>query len=266
MSAAPGAAEVRAWVAQAGRICVLTGAGISTDSGIPDFRGPAGLWTKDPGAERLSDLRHYRADLDLRRRVWRNRLEHPARGARPNAGHLALAALEWQGRLDTLITQNIDGLHQAAGTSPERLVELHGSMREVICLDCRRRGPMEQALARVRQGELDPACRECGGILKSATISFGEPLGGRDLSRAQAAARRCDLFLAVGTSLQVFPAAELPAIALRRGTPLVVVNAQPTGYDRLAKAVLQDPISQVLPRLVGNDPDDEGPGEVRAQS
>lgn len=230
---------------------MLTGAGISTESGIPDFRGPEGVWTKNPEAEKLSTLDHYLSSPEVRARSWRSRLEQAAHLAEPNSGHLALVEVERRGQLDTLITQNIDGLHLEAGTSAQRLVEIHGSWREVVCLSCERRSPMGHTLDRVRQGERDPACDTCGGILKSATISFGQKLIPADLRRATAAAQRCDLFLAVGTKLQVFPAAELPKVALRHGARLLIINAEPTGYDRLASAVIRDPIGRVLPALVG---------------
>ena len=166
-------AQLRSWIREAERVAVLTGAGISTDSGIPDFRGPQGVWTKNPEAEKMATLQNYVAEPEVRKRAWKSRLESPTWQARPNTGHLALVELEQQGKLDTLITQNVDGLHQQAGTSPERVIEIHGTMREVSCLDCGERAPMERALDRVRAGESDPPCRSCGGILKSATISFG---------------------------------------------------------------------------------------------
>ena len=158
--------------------------------------------------------------------------------------------LERLGKLDTLITQNVDGLHQMAGSSPERVVEIHGTIREVVCLGCGERAPMERALARVRAGEEDPGCRSCGGILKSATISFGQSLVEADLTRAQQAARGADLMLAVGTKLSVWPIAGVVPAAKSAGARVVIVNAEPTEMDELADAVLRDPISQILPRLV----------------
>jgi len=217
---------VRGWIEAAERVVVLTGAGVSTDSGIPDFRGPQGVWTRNPEAEKQSTIQHYVADPEVRRRAWRSRLESPAWSAQPNAGHRALVALERRGKLDTLITQNIDGLHQAAGSSPERVVEVHGTMREVVCLACGERAPMERALARVRAGEDDPPCRTCGGILKSATISFGQSLVPEDLRRAELAARRCDLMLAVGTKLSVWPVAGVVPVAKDSGARVVIVNAE----------------------------------------
>ncbi len=243
---------VRGWIEASTRVVVLTGAGVSTDSGIPDFRGPQGLWTRDPQAEKLATLQHYVADPEVRRRAWRSRLESPAWSAKPNAGHQALVVLERRGKLDMLITQNVDGLHQLAGSSPEKVVEIHGTMREVTCLDCGERAPMERALARVRAGEEDPPCRSCGGILKSATISFGQGLVAADLARAGAAARRCDLMLAVGTKLSVWPVAGVVPTAKEAGARVVIVNAEPTEMDALADAVLHGSISTLLPRLVGD--------------
>jgi NAD-dependent deacetylase len=242
--------DIAGWLRGAKSVVALAGAGISTESGIRDFRGPQGVWTKDPKAERMSDIRYYMSDPEIRRASWRARLEHPAWTAKPNKGHEALADLERKGRLDLLVTQNIDGLHQLAGTTAGRLVEIHGSMREVVCMSCEERAPMERALERVRAGEEDPPCRSCGGILKSATISFGQGLVAADLERAQSAAASCDFFLAVGTSLGVYPAASLPAIALQGGARLLIINAEPTPFDGDADAVLRGPIGDVLPELV----------------
>jgi NAD-dependent deacetylase len=242
---------VRGWVDAAGRIVVLTGAGISTDSGIPDFRGPQGVWTKNPEAEKQATIQHYVADKDVRKRAWKSRLETFGRQLEPNAGHLALVALERRGKLDTLITQNVDGLHQVAGSSPGRVVEVHGTTREVVCLDCGERAAMERALARVRGGEDDPPCRSCGGILKSATISFGQGLVQEDIARADRAARTCDLMLAVGTKLSVWPVAGVVPAAKESGARVVILNAEPTEMDALADAVLRGSISEILPRLVG---------------
>jgi NAD-dependent deacetylase len=242
--------DVVGWLARARHAVALTGAGISTESGIPDFRGPQGVWTRDPKAEALSDIRYYVADPELRRRAWQGRLNHPARGATPNAGHRALAELERMGRVELLITQNIDGLHLAAGSSRERLIEIHGSMRDFVCLSCGARGPMADALDRVRAGEDDPACLDCGGILKSATISFGQSLVAEDLERAEQESAASDLFLAIGTSLTVHPVAWLPERALRNGARLVIVNAEPTPLDDRAHALLRGQIGEILPALV----------------
>jgi NAD-dependent deacetylase len=242
--------EIASALRSARKVVGLTGAGISTESGIPDFRGPQGVWTKDPKAERLATIQAYMSDRDVRVQAWQLRLEHPAWAADPNAGHRALAELERKGRLHTLVTQNIDGLHQSAGTSPGILIEIHGTMREVVCMECGDRAEMQRALDRVRAGEEDPECRTCGGILKSATISFGQNLVPEDLDRAQGAARGCDLFLAVGTSLAVYPVAYLPKTALDAGARLAIFNAEPTPYDLYADWVVRDPLGECLPTLV----------------
>ncbi|HET7646448.1 MAG TPA: Sir2 family NAD-dependent protein deacetylase [Candidatus Limnocylindria bacterium] len=242
--------EVAPWLRHARSVVALTGAGISTESGIPDFRGPNGLWTRDPATERLSNIGYYVADANIRRESWRRRAEHPAWTAEPNAGHRALARLEAAGRLDTLITQNVDGLHLAAGTSPERLIEIHGTIRESACLRCGDRRPMLEVIERVRAGEPDPPCEVCGGILKSATVSFGQNLDAALLSRAEEAAAACDLFLAIGTSLTVYPVARLPELALDFGARLVIVNAEPTPLDDRADAVLRGQCGDLLDRLV----------------
>jgi NAD-dependent deacetylase len=239
------------WLTSAHRVTVLTGAGISTDSGIPDFRGPQGVWTRDPEAEKLSTLSWYVADPGVRRRAWQERLHHPAWTARPNAGHRALVDLERQGRLRALLTQNIDGLHQAAGSAPERVLELHGTVHEVACLSCGERTPMRAVLDRVEAGDPDPACPTCGGILKSATISFGQALDAAVIDAAAEAAVDCDVLLAVGTSLTVHPAAGLVDLAAAHGARVVVVNAETTPYDDVADLVVREPIGTALPRLLG---------------
>lgn len=241
--------QVAGWLRSARSTVALTGAGVSTESGIPDFRGPDGIWTRDPAAERLSNIGYYVADPAIRRESWRRRLEHPAWDAEPNDAHRALAALDAAGRLAVLVTQNIDGLHLAAGTSPGRLVEIHGSIRDSACLACGDRRPMAETLARVRDGDPDPACRVCGGILKSATISFGQNLDPALLSRAQEAAAACDLFLAIGTSLSVYPVARLPELALEYGARLVIINAEPTHLDQRADVVLRGSAAGVLTSL-----------------
>jgi NAD-dependent deacetylase len=252
MSIVDPAVEVaREMVGRASRIVVLTGAGISTDSGIPDFRGPSGVWTKDPGAEKLATLQTYMTDPEVRARAWKNRVESPTWAAEPNAGHAALAHLAATGRVLLLVTQNIDGLHQAAGTDASLIVEIHGTMHEVECMSCGDRGPMSDTMERVRAGEADPPCLECGGILKSATISFGQSLVPHDMARAEQAANQCDLLIAVGSSLAVFPAAGLVPAAHRGGAGIVIVNAEPTGFDELADVVVRASISEALPAIVG---------------
>lgn|GEM_PF-61068 len=265
---APWDADVQAarrLVLAARRVVALTGAGVSTGAGIPDFRGPNGVWTKDPAAERLSTLEAYLSDPEVRRRAWQGRLTSPVWTAAPTLGHRAFVDLERTGRLELLVTQNIDGLHQLAGSDPERVVEIHGTMREVVCMSCGRREPAGPTLARVAAGEEDPDCRGCGGILKSATISFGQSLVAADLARAETAARRADLLLAAGTSLGVYPAAGLVPLAAAHGARVVIVNAEPTPFDHVADAVVRGSTTAVLPavlgahQVVGEPPWDDGP-------
>lgn len=234
----------------AGRMVALTGAGISTESGIPDFRGPNGVWTKNPAAEKMSDISEYTASRAVRELSWQVRLDHPGWAAEPNAGHRALVELERDGRLIAILTQNIDGLHQKAGSDPAKVFELHGTLSQTVCLSCGDRRDMPETLDRVRAGETDPPCLDCGGILKSATISFGQALDMAVLERARLAVLSCDLMLAVGSSLTVHPAAGLVGVAASTGAPVVVCNASETPYDDLAEVVLRDPIGEVLPALV----------------
>jgi NAD-dependent deacetylase len=242
------------WLTRAGRICVLTGAGISTESGIPDYRGPNGVWTRDPDAEKLVTLSYYVNDPHIRRRAWRMRRDLQVGDVVPNAGHRALVELERQGRLRALLTQNIDGLHQQAGSSPGVVLELHGTVHEVVCLSCGDRTTMRSAMERIDAGDLDPACLLCGGILKSATISFGQMLDAEVIGAAAEAAADCDVFMAVGTSLTVHPAAGLLELAVGAGSRIVVVNAEPTPYDDLADLVVREPIGSALPLLLGATP------------
>ncbi len=244
-------ARAAALVDIAERVVVLTGAGISTDSRIPDFRGPKGVWTKNPGAEKQATLDNYVADPEVRRRAWLGRLDSPVWSAEPNHGHRALMRLEARRKLHLLITQNIDGLHHRAGSDPERIVEVHGSIREVVCLSCTYRDPMQVALDRVRSGEHDPDCPTCGGILKSSTISFGQSLVAEDLQRADQAARACDLLIAVGSTLSVYPIANVVPIAKRSGARVVIVNGGPTEMDGLADVMVRGSISNVLPEILG---------------
>ena len=252
-----GVERARSLLERARCVVVLTGAGISTDSGIPDFRGPQGVWTTNPKAERMATLQYYVADPELRRRSWQNRLTSPLWDSEPNAGHRALVDLERSGRLDTLVTQNVDGLHHKAGSDPARIVEIHGTGREVVCLSCGDRQPAEPVHERVRAGDDDPACLKtlsdgvaCGGILKSATISFGQSLVPWDLTRAERAAERCDLLLAVGSTLGVFPAAGMVPIAARHGAVVVILNGGETEMDALADVVVYGAISECLPAMV----------------
>jgi NAD-dependent deacetylase len=242
--------QVVGWLRASTRVTVLTGAGISTDSGIPDYRGPNGVWTRNPEAARMSTLQDYVTDPEVRRRAWQSRKAHPAWTAEPNAAHRALADLEKSGRLVAVVTQNIDELHQRAGSSEDTVIEVHGTIHQAECLTCGLRTPMSDELARVGDDEPDPACLQCGGILKSATISFGQQLDPDVLDAAAAAAASCDLFVAVGSSLTVQPAAGLCRLAVDSGALLVVINAEPTPYDEIAAAVLREPIGEILPALV----------------
>ena len=241
----------RSYVDAAERVVVLTGAGISTDSGIPDFRGPGGVWTRDPKAERLSNIHYYVSDPEIRKAAWQGRLAHPAWGSQPNEGHRALVTLERLGKLHALITQNIDGLHQRAGNSDDVVVEVHGTLHHVVCLACGWKGPMQETLARVRAGEDDPPCLVCGGMLKSDTISFGQPLVPEVIERAMQAAEQADVLLAIGTTLQVFPAAAVVPAAKAAGAQIVIVNAEPTQFDDVADVVLRGSISEVLRQVCG---------------
>ena len=240
---------VRSWVDASSRIVALTGAGISTESGIPDFRGPQGVWTRNPKAEKLSNIHEYMADPEVRRLAWQGRLRHPAWTATPGPGHQALVDLERRGKLHALVTQNIDGLHQRAGSSPDLVIEVHGTIHDVVCMDCGWRGPMGPVLDRLRAGEEDPPCAECGGILKSATISFGQALVPRVIERAMLAAETADLLLAIGSSLQVYPIASAVPAARAGGARVVIVNAEPTPFDEVADAVLRGRIGEVLPAI-----------------
>lgn len=239
------------------RIVVLTGAGVSTASGIPDFRGADGLWTRDPAAARLFQLAAYQSDPAVREAAWRARAEHPAWHAQPNQAHRALVDLHHGGRLLLLITQNIDGLHQAAGIPGDRLVEIHGTLHETGCLDCGDRRPMAEALRRLpapTDGDpmppwQEPACLACGGVLKSATVSFGQGLDPHAWRRCQAAVGECDAMLVVGSSLQVYPVASLCDRAHDRGAALVILNGSPTPYDHLGVRIDSD-VTDSLPWLV----------------
>ncbi|MDT0344018.1 SIR2 family NAD-dependent protein deacylase [Streptomyces litchfieldiae] len=231
-------------------VAILSGAGISTDSGIPDYRGPSGLWRRDPDAEKLVTYGYYMKDPDIRRRSWLMRAESPAFRARPNAAHEAVVRLERAGVPVRVLTQNVDGLHQAAGMPDRKVLELHGSARSVVCTGCGARSPMAEALDRVAAGEDDPPCRDCGSILKAATVMFGQPLDPELLAEAVAITQACEIFIAVGTSLQVHPAAGLAGLAAEHGARLIIVNAEPTPYDAIAAEVIREPIGQALPALL----------------
>lgn len=251
MTAGTDPAAAAAAVVAAERIVVLTGAGISTDSGVPDFRGPKGVWTRNPAAEKASHISHYRDDPEVRRAAWLHRLDTPIWTAEPNVGHRCLVGLERSGRLLAVVTQNVDGLHQAAGTDPDRVIEVHGTVHTTRCLVCGDRGPMRATLDRVRAGESDPPCLVCGGILKSDTISFGEPLVPEVIDRAMRVSRDCDLLLAVGSTLSVYPVAGCVPLAKRSGATVVIVNGQSTDLDAHADHLLIGQIADLLPPLVG---------------
>ncbi|MET9420270.1 Sir2 family NAD-dependent protein deacetylase [Streptomyces sp. NPDC006540] len=231
-------------------VAILSGAGISTDSGIPDYRGPNGLWRRDPEAQKLVTYEYYMADPEIRRRSWQMRRKNRTLKAEPNAAHRAVVDLERSGVPVRVITQNVDGLHQLAGLPARKVLELHGSARSFVCTKCHARGRMEDALARVEAGEDDPPCLECGGILKSATVMFGQRLDPVVLGEAVAVTKACRVFVAVGTSLQVQPAAGLAGVAAEHGARLIVVNAEPTPYDELADEVVREPIGTALPALL----------------
>ncbi|MFE9601162.1 NAD-dependent deacetylase [Streptomyces hokutonensis] len=231
-------------------VALLSGAGISTDSGIPDYRGPNGLWRRDPEAEKLVTYEYYMGDPEIRRRSWQMRRDNRALQAEPNAAHRAVVELEKSGVPVRVITQNVDGLHQLAGLPARKVLELHGTAREFSCTGCHARGPMQDALARVAAGEADPPCLECGGILKSATVFFGERLDPVVLGEAAAITKACQVFIAVGSSLQVQPAAGLAGVAADHGARLIIVNAEPTPYDERADEVVREPIGTALPELL----------------
>ncbi|HHC07653.1 MAG TPA: NAD-dependent deacetylase [Actinobacteria bacterium] len=235
-------------LSDAARILVFTGAGISTPSGIPDFRGPDGLWTRiDP--EDYHYDRHV-GDAEFRRRTWERHLASPFLGARPNPAHHAVTALWAADRTAGVVTQNVDGLHQAAGIPPVHLVELHGNAARIACISCGRREPVAPVAARWRAGEEDPRCLACGGVLKPDVVFFGEVLPRREVIRAWAMADDADAVLVVGSTLSVFPAASIPLELAERGRPLVIVNRGPTDHDGFATARLDGDAAVLLPALV----------------
>ena len=242
-------AAARAVVDEASRIVVLTGAGISTDSGIPDYRGPQGVWTLDPKAEKISSLQHYLADPEVRRLAWQRRLQSPAWTAEPNIGHFSIVELDKRGTLVSVITQNIDGLHQTSGLDPSKVVEVHGTIHFSVCWSCGDRRPMQLTLERVRAGDPDPSCELCSGILKSDTISFGQSLVEHVIERAMSDAENCDLLLAVGSTLSVFPAANVVPRAKASGAQVIIVNGVATGMDRYADFVVLGQIAEILPAI-----------------
>lgn len=251
-----GVAELADLLAASRRVTAFTGAGISTESGIPDYRSPGGVWTRYDPRDFAFD--RYVGSAETRANAWAMRREFFAQELRPNAGHRAIADLERTGRGHGVVTQNIDGLHQLAGST--EVVEVHGTARQVVCIGARpRRGipdgcgfraPFTWAFEQVDAGDPDPACPDCGGLVKSATVSFGQVLDERVLDRAATLVAGADLLLTVGSSLQVRPAADLPVLAVRSGAVLVIVNDEPTPLDELATLVVRGRAGAVLPAAV----------------
>lgn len=238
---------------EATRIVLLCGAGLSTAAGIPDFRGPEGLWTRDPYAELVSTLSWYLNDEDVRRSAWRRRTNPAAWSAQPTRSHRAITELAAQGRVRAVITQNTDGLQQLAGTPDDLVLEVHGSMRTWRCERCGRTGPMEEMVTRVNAGEEDPRCPHCGGITRATVILFEEVLDADVLEEAVKAVEDCDAIVAVGTTLGVYPVAGLFPLAREHGAYTVIVNDEATPYDDTADQVLRGRIDDVLPALLGVD-------------
>lgn len=232
------------------RITFLTGAGVSTGAGIPDFRGPQGTWTKDPLAERTSTLSWYLGSQEVRERAWQVRKDSPMWDSQPTAAHRAIAEAETKGHVRGVITQNIDGLHLLAGSSPALVHEVHGNARTWRCEDCRQEGPMVEMVQRVKAGETDPRCPECGGITRSTTILFEEMLDESVLDASVAAAEDCDWIIAAGTSLTVTPVAHLFPMAIEAGARGIILNAAPTQFDFMAETVDAQDVQESLPRVL----------------
>ncbi len=238
------------WAEGVSRVAVLTGAGISTDSGIPDYRGPDGVWTRDPSAVRAFTYDVFLRDASVRAQFWRVYLDHPAWQAAPNAAHTALATLATKGIAVRVLTQNIDGLHQRAGLAARKVVELHGTMHDTVCTGCRARTPTDETRKRFAAGDTDPRCLSCGGILKLATVLFGESLDPMVMGEAVSIVSASPLLIVIGSSLVVEPAASLCRVAVDRGARLVIVNRDPTPYDGIASALIRDPIGAAVPAIV----------------
>ncbi|AQP50851.1 SIR2 family NAD-dependent protein deacylase [Tessaracoccus flavescens] len=242
-------------LAEARRIVILAGAGLSTAAGIPDFRGPEGLWTRDPYAELVSTLSWYLRDEDVRKSAWRRRSDPAVWAAKPTRAHRAITRLEADGRLRAVVTQNTDGLQQVAGTSEEAVLEVHGSMRTWRCELCGSTGPMEEMVARVEAGEEDPRCPKCGGITRATVILFEEVLDADVLEAAVNAVEDCDAIVAVGTTLGVYPVAGLFPLAKDHGAYAVIVNDSETPFDDIADEVVRGRIDDVLPGVLGVEVD-----------
>ena len=241
----------RAMVHECRRGVVFTGAGISTESGIPDFRSPGGIWTKYQPIE----FHDFLASEEMRRESWRRKFatDKLMKKAVPNKGHLAVAKLVQTGKVSSVITQNIDGLHQVSGVADEKVIELHGNATYAACLDCRKRYELDAISAAFEEDETLPICDLCGGIVKTATISFGQSMPVDEMQEAQRETLACDLFIAIGSSLVVFPAAGFPELAKRNGARLVILNRDPTGFDDIADLVIHAEIGPTLSKVVGLD-------------
>jgi NAD-dependent deacetylase len=241
--------RLKSMLATARRVVAFTGAGISTESGIPDFRGPGGLWTR----HKPIDFETFLASEAARAESWRRRFAMDAvlRAARPNRGHAAVAELVQEGKVASVITQNIDGLHQASGVPEEAVIELHGNTTYAACLDCKARYELDAIRAEFERDGKAPRCPRCHGFIKAATISFGQPMPVAAMRRAEAETLACDLFLAMGSSLVVYPAAGFPRLAKQAGARLVIVNREPTELDFLADLVLHRAIGETLGMAVG---------------
>ena len=233
---------------EARNVVAFTGAGISTESGISDFRSPGGVWDR----YRIVTYQEFIASHEARVEYWQMKKEliHEMRGAKPNHAHMALAELEQLGKLKALITQNIDGLHQDAGSSPEMVIELHGTNKKAVCIQCGRIWPIEEIQDRLEKGDLDPQCDACHGYIKPATISFGQPMPEKEMRRAYACASDCDLFFMIGSSLQVEPAASIPPSASRAGADLVFINRTETLWDHLATVIFRENAGDVMREII----------------
>ncbi|HUI14783.1 MAG TPA: Sir2 family NAD-dependent protein deacetylase [Xanthobacteraceae bacterium] len=245
----PATARLQEMVHQAGTIIPFTGAGISTESGIPDFRSPGGVWTR----YRPIPFDEFLGSQEARNESWRRRfaMEEQFGGAKPGRGHRALASLYRLGKAPAVITQNIDNLHQASGIAPEHVVELHGNTTYALCLDCNERFELSWVRQRMDRGNgCAPDCPTCGGFIKTATVSFGQAMPDSAMRRAQKLAQNCDLFLAIGSSLVVWPAAGFPLMAKRNGARLVIINREPTELDEIADLVVHEDIGTVLEPLI----------------
>ena len=238
------------FIIDAQKVVVFTGAGFSTESGVPDFRSPGGVWDKfDPSELNLPNFLRYE---DIREKYWRmhKMMWETIREARPNSGHLAITALHQMGKLDCVITQNTDGLHQKAGVPEEKVLEIHGTMQWVDCLDCRQRYPRAYAHDKMLSGEKVPRCGSCNGLLKPATVAFGQAMPERETREAEHRSSGCDLFLSAGSSLVVYPAAQMPLIAKRSGARLVIMNLTPTPHDHYADITIAEKTGETLSQIV----------------